>query len=385
DGRLGVVCSVEAVLEPEAIPVHGRLEIAAVPHLHSHSGALRDLERRARDGAVVGEHPDGLSADSLRHRGDLQVEMVAVVELHELRPSRFGQAVRLRRELLDDGCVVSAVIVHCSDPLFLPCIYLLPRPLVLELGDLSGNELGVVLDPADQGGAARVLPCQSKEVEAGYLGYPAAVPEPAVGIEDRKMDPGVVRAVSGCPEDCIYLELASILEPDRPSVRVDATRLQLDAVAPTELTGARADECLTRAQPTAKPRLDGRVQESRLRQPPEQIPPEQALRKRRLARADREDDLVRSRELLCDLEARVAAAHDEYRPFGNVRRSPITRCVRLEDLWSEPLGQFRDVRRLERARRHDDLFGGRRPAVDPEHEPPVVCGEAPHARVFLYR
>ena len=44
---------------------------------------------------------------------------------------------------------------------------------------------------------------------------------------------------------------------------------------------------------------------------PEEVTPEHALRQRRLARADREQDLVRGRQLLRDLKAGVAAADDE--------------------------------------------------------------------------
>ena len=60
------------------------------------------------------------------------------------------------------------------------------------------------------------------------------------------------------------------------------------------------------------------MEESRLRQPPEEVAPEHALRQRLLPRTDREHDLVRRRELLRDLEARVSATHHEDRARRNV-------------------------------------------------------------------
>ena len=52
---------------------------------------------------------------------------------------------------------------------------------VSALGDPFCDELGVVLHPADERGAARVLPGEAEEVEAGDVRDSAAVDEPAVG------------------------------------------------------------------------------------------------------------------------------------------------------------------------------------------------------------
>src|SRR5688572_3940233 len=45
--------------------------------------------------------------------------------------------------------------------------------VVRDACDLVGDELGVVLDPPQQRGSARVLPGETEEVEAGHLGDPA--------------------------------------------------------------------------------------------------------------------------------------------------------------------------------------------------------------------
>ena len=46
--------------------------------------------------------------------------------------------------------------------------------------DLPGDELGVVLDPAEERGAARVLPGEAEEVEARDIGDAPPVADAAV-------------------------------------------------------------------------------------------------------------------------------------------------------------------------------------------------------------
>jgi hypothetical protein len=118
-------------------------------------------------------------------------------------------------------------------------------------------------------------------------------------------------------------------------------------------------------------RLNRIVQDSRFRQPPEEVAPEQTLRKRALARPDREHDLVRRREFLRDLEAGVPAADDEDGPRWHLVRPAIADRVRLEDLRGEPFGDLRHVRRLEGAGRGYDLVSGDRPSIELEAEAPV--------------
>jgi len=91
DRCLRVVRAVVAVLQPQTVPVDGRVEVTAVGDMHGYGRSLRNLQRRARDGAVVREHPDRGSADSLLHGDDLQLELVAVSQFDQPGPPRLGQ------------------------------------------------------------------------------------------------------------------------------------------------------------------------------------------------------------------------------------------------------------------------------------------------------
>jgi hypothetical protein len=66
------------------VPVHSRVDVAPVGDVDGDRGALRDLQRRAGNGAVVGEHPHSCVADLLLDRDDLEPELVAVGELDQL-------------------------------------------------------------------------------------------------------------------------------------------------------------------------------------------------------------------------------------------------------------------------------------------------------------
>src|SRR5215217_8471285 len=116
------------------------------------------------------------------------------------------------------------------------------RARILERRDLLGDELSIVLDPADQRRAPRVLPGQAKVVEAGRVRHPATVAQAAIGVENGKVDPGVVGPVPRRPDDGVDLYLASVLEAHCPAVGVDNARFQLDAVAAPELSRAGADQ-----------------------------------------------------------------------------------------------------------------------------------------------
>ena len=185
DRRLRLVRSVVAVLEPQAVPVHGRVEVAVVGHVDGDRRALRDPQRRAGDRAVVGEHPHRRVADPLLDRHDLELELVAVGELDQLGLARVRQALGLAREL--DRLAV-AVRARGS------CIGYILQSSELAAGagadrcaaaarafdswycrDPLGDELGVVLDQADQRRAARVLPGEAEEVEARDVGDATAV------------------------------------------------------------------------------------------------------------------------------------------------------------------------------------------------------------------
>src|SRR6266508_3754798 len=48
-------------------------------------------------------------------------------------------------------------------------------PIVRDVCNFAGDELGVVLDPSEQRGSPRVLPGETEEVEAGHVGDSAPV------------------------------------------------------------------------------------------------------------------------------------------------------------------------------------------------------------------
>ena len=101
DRRLGLVRDpVVTVLQPQPVPVHRRLDVAVVPHLHGDLRPLIDVQDRAGDRPVVGEHAQLGAVDVLAHRADPQVEPVPVVEPGHGRARYLGQARRLGREQL---------------------------------------------------------------------------------------------------------------------------------------------------------------------------------------------------------------------------------------------------------------------------------------------
>src|SRR5262249_42749617 len=86
------------------------------------------------------------------------------------------------------------------------------RLRLLVLRDPVSNEGGVVPDEADQRRAARVLPGEPEEVEAGNVGDAAAMGGATLLVEDRNVDPGVVGPVARRPYDGLDLELAVVFE-----------------------------------------------------------------------------------------------------------------------------------------------------------------------------
>src|SRR5687767_483375 len=118
----------------------------------------------------------------------------------------------------------------------------------------------------------------------------------AVVSYDSGVDPRVVGAVPGRPDDCIYLEFGAVSKLDGPASRRDDARLEHDSVAPQPAC-ARADQCVARSCSLTDSRVDALVDQSSFREPPEQVAPEQLLRKGRLPRPDCESDVARCREL----------------------------------------------------------------------------------------
>ena len=91
DRLLGLVRDpVVAVLQPQPVPVHGRLDIAVVAHLHGDLRPLIDVQGRAGDRPVVGEHAQLGAVEALAHRADAQVETVPVVEPDHVGPDTSG-------------------------------------------------------------------------------------------------------------------------------------------------------------------------------------------------------------------------------------------------------------------------------------------------------
>ena len=109
-------------------------------------------------------------------------------------------------------------------------------------------------------------------------------------------------------------------------------------------------------------------------EPPEEVLPQEPLRKRRLARADREVDRPCVRQLVSDLEPRVATADNEDRLLREARRRPVADAVELDHVGREPLGDRRDERHLEGTGRDDDLISPVRRVADGERVAAALAG-----------
>ena len=149
DRCLRVMGPVEAVLEPQAVPVHGGLEVAAVLDVDGHRPAFWELELRPGNGTVVGEHPHGCVTDPLRDRNDLESKGSPSSSSTSsgrtppvAPPSRSATA---REQLAESRGGTSLRPSLCSAGAQF-------RPAVPPLDDLVGDELGVVLDPSNERG-----------------------------------------------------------------------------------------------------------------------------------------------------------------------------------------------------------------------------------------
>src|SRR3954452_8967069 len=83
--------------------------------------------------------------------------------------------------------------------------------------DLVRDVGRVVLDEAEQRRAARVLPLQAERVEARDLGHATAMPDPAVLAGHWKLNPAVVVAETGRPNDGVDLQAAAVREGHGPA------------------------------------------------------------------------------------------------------------------------------------------------------------------------
>jgi hypothetical protein len=113
-------------------------------------------------------------------------------------------------------------------------------------------------------------------------------------VEYGCVDPAVVEFEPGRPDHGRGLDPAAVLEGDRGARRGDRARAQLDA-EPTGAARTGPDECLALAHAPADPRARRHPHEPARDQPVEHVAPEQPLRDRSLAGADREVHLFASR------------------------------------------------------------------------------------------
>jgi hypothetical protein len=74
----------------------------------------------------------------------------------------------------------------------------------------------VVLDPAEQRRSPGVLPRQAEEVQARRGGDAALVHDLALAVEHGQVNPTVVEAESGCPDQGVDGQLGPVREADGP-------------------------------------------------------------------------------------------------------------------------------------------------------------------------
>ena len=93
--------------------------------------------------------------------------------------------------------------------------------------------------------------------------------------------------------------------------------------------------------------------------------------------------LVGAGELLGDLIAGVTAAHDQHRPRRDLLGVAVARAVKLQDLWTEALGDRGNHRHLERPGRDHHLLGGDCAVLQLDEVAAVVLADRANAAVEL--
>ena len=115
DRLLGLVRDpVVAVLQPQPVPVHGRVDGTLVRHLDSDLRALIDVQGRAGNRSVVGEHAHVGALDGLPDRSDPEIKAVAVPHAEDARSRSFRKSCRFCREQIP--CVVLGWLLHLESP-----------------------------------------------------------------------------------------------------------------------------------------------------------------------------------------------------------------------------------------------------------------------------
>ena len=282
--------------------------------------AFLDLEGRAGDRAVVGQHPHGGVAEPLGDRRDAQVELVAVGQLDQLGRPRLGKAGDVGREVV---CSCAHVVLLCRRAAGASGSACAGLKALICCAMYSASSL----TQPSSADPLRVLPGQPEEVQPGRLRHAAPVhergrPRRTPGRRSTSGRRGSRSPRSRLPTSSFVPSLKLTVDPAASTARPWSS-------TPCRRRSARGLEPISVSRPSIRrPIRDAVV----LRispvgvEVPEQVAAEDALRQRRLARSDRQVDLARARQLLGDLEAGVAAADHEHRPFGRVARASGTRC-----------------------------------------------------------
>src|SRR3954465_6349834 len=98
------------------MPMHGRVEVAAVLDLDLNLRAFRYAHRRTRNRSVVAKHPHDVLADLLRNRLDAQCEQLPVGQLNHFGRPRRGHPGRVGWEGFGRGSLGVDTLMHCQSP-----------------------------------------------------------------------------------------------------------------------------------------------------------------------------------------------------------------------------------------------------------------------------
>src|SRR5688500_399841 len=122
-----------------------------------------------------------------------------------------------------------------------------------------------------------------------------ANPAPVV-LDTGNLDPRVVDAVTGGPDDCVVLRRLAVGEGDGATAGAGDPRPLADTAA-AQLAQAAADDDVSLGEPPAQPRGGRDPRHPQGCQPPPQIAAQGTLRQGRELLSDRDLDLVRRRQL----------------------------------------------------------------------------------------
>ena len=138
---------------------------------------------------------------------------------------------------------------------------------------------------------------------------------PVLVLDAGKVDPRVVDAETGGPDDDVVFARPAIGETDRAVCRANRARANVDAM-PLELLVPSADHDVALRQPCAEARVESDPGDPEPRQPPPDIAPEGPLRKRGEPVTDGDVDVAGLGKLERDLTAGVCSPNDEDRALG---------------------------------------------------------------------